>query len=219
MYGLNRAHGRGGPGHPVCDVSQDVSSSFHLHPIIRPVQERAANQLGNFRNKVTGAPILSKREPNWTMLSKQGTLTGFLVLISPPACNQTWATVQWNQTCCHDFASLPGIRIFQEDNQFTFHFYYLRNTSVHIVDGSAWPSQRWKGVQQWTKGQWQIRFLCGVTDLETLNIDTLVRDGMFVIKSGNKLEVHSPGWMSSGPFLHGHSESLPLTVIHTFNTV
>ena len=82
MYGLNRAHGRGGPGHPVCDVSQDVSSSFLLQPIIRPVQE-CSKPTGN---KVKGRKFRVKRGRNWPMLDKQGTLAGL----------------------CHDYARKKG---------------------------------------------------------------------------------------------------------------
>ena len=147
------------------------------------------------------------------MLSKQVTLTRFFVLISPPACNKTWAPVHWNQTCCHDFARNEAF--VQEDNQFTFHFYYLRNTSVHIVDGSAWPSQR-DGTaynSEPSKSQWQIWVLCGHW-ADTLNIDTVLD---LMERVWSELELRNPlwfaVWMASGSFLHGNSLSLP--VIHT----
>ena len=113
----------------------------------------------------------------------------------------------------------PEKRLFQEDDKFTFHFYYLRNTSVHIVDVSAWPSQRWKGVQQWTNGQWQIRVLCGVTDWDLEHWHSIMRwNGCD--QSRNKLEVDSPVWIFSGPFLHGISATvLSYTLLTQFNSL
>ena len=99
--------------------------------------------------------------------------------------NKTWATVQWKQTCCKTAVIMLGILPFKSDNWVTFHFYYLRNTSVHIVDGSAWPSQR-DGTaynSEPSKSQWQIWVLCGHW-ADTLNIDTIRFDGTRVVRVG-----------------------------------